>query len=71
MNKDWSELQIAVCSNSKGYRKLAQQILLSLGVTNVQTSRIDMGTGALVTAKHDLVVVRLSQEDDKHMDARR
>lgn len=68
MNKDWSELQIAVFSNSKGYRKLVQQILLSLGVTNVQTSRIDMGANAPVTKKHDLVVVRLSDEDDTVLD---
>ena len=68
MNKNWSELQIAVCSNSVGFRKLVQQIMLSLGVTNVQTSRIDMGSGTPVTRNHDLIVVRLSPEDDTVLD---
>ena len=68
MNINWPELQIAVFSNTIGYRKLVQQILLSLGVTNVQTSRIDMGSSAPVTKKHDLVVVRLSPEDDTVLD---
>lgn len=63
MAEDWSQLQVRVCANSQTYRKLVQQILFSIGIRNVDGSRVDIGSSTLVTRKHGLFIGQLHPED--------